>query len=131
MESFKPIFEDINWINELLNNRMHIDTLDTKNGMALLHFAASYNKIDIVKYLLDKGADVNVCDIAGDTPLHYAAYIGSIDVATCLLDCGAVKNMPDNQDRIAVIIASRYGKKKIAEFIESYEPIPTKGVNCD
>lgn len=39
--------------------------------------------------LIDKGLDVNLRDLRGQTPLHYAARFGSIDCAKLLLEKGA------------------------------------------
>lgn len=38
-----------------------------------LTVAASYNKIDIVEYLLQRGADFNTAGYGGQTALHNAA----------------------------------------------------------
>ena len=35
-------------------------------------FAARYNKVDILKYLLEKGADKQIKDERGNTALKYA-----------------------------------------------------------
>jgi len=41
-------------------------------GNTALHIACHRGYLDIVKHLLDNGADKNVTDNDGDTPLHYA-----------------------------------------------------------
>ena len=42
------------------------------NGMTPLMYAARYNKADIIKYLLQKGADRDIKDSQGYTALNYA-----------------------------------------------------------
>jgi ankyrin repeat protein len=42
------------------------------NGMTPLMFAARYNKVEILKYLLEKGADKKLKDENGFTALKYA-----------------------------------------------------------
>ncbi|HQE33041.1 hypothetical protein C3L50_04960 [Flavobacterium alvei] len=42
------------------------------NGMTPLMYAARYNKVEIIKYLLQKGADRNIEDSQGFTALNYA-----------------------------------------------------------
>jgi len=48
------------------------DINETSNGLTPLMFAARYNKVDIIKYLLAKGADKNAKDSKGYNALKYA-----------------------------------------------------------
>lgn len=45
---------------------------ESLNGMTPLMFAARYNKVEIIKYLLLKGADRNIKDSQGFTALKHA-----------------------------------------------------------
>ena len=51
--------------------------------------AAQDGYVDVVRLLLDRGAEVNGQDKVGWTPLHHAAWNGRSVVATLLLDRGA------------------------------------------
>jgi len=51
--------------------------------------AASAGHLDVVKLLVERGADVNLKGEAWYTPLHCAAYYGHLDVAKFLLEHGA------------------------------------------
>ena len=81
-------------------------SLATSNKQTALHSAAKEGILDIVKCLLDKGADVHVkskicafltfsylwqLNIAsnGETPLHIAARHGNLDVVRLLLNQGS------------------------------------------
>ncbi len=48
-------------------------------GCTHLHFAAEhgYAYIEVIKFLLEKGDNINVTDEDGSTPLHYVAYMRS------------------------------------------------------
>lgn len=48
------------------------DINEKSNGLTPLMFAARYNKADIIKYLLFRGADKQVKDERGNTALKYA-----------------------------------------------------------
>ncbi len=61
---------------------------DTTN-LTALHFAASEGRLEIVKLLLEQGADVNAKDIMNLTALHCAALEGHLAVVTLLLAKGA------------------------------------------
>ena len=52
-------------------------------------------KIDIVKYLLEKGANTEAIDYEGKTPLHIAR---NIDTAKYLVEKGADLEAKDNDD---------------------------------
>jgi ankyrin repeat protein len=63
----------------------------TLGSGTLLHVAASHNKADFIRFLLEEGVDVNV-DGRGDAgmrPLHNAARFGAGDAVRVLLDHGA------------------------------------------
>ena len=44
---------------------------------------------ETLRYLVDYGADVNVCDNSLSTPLMFASYNGKMDVVSYLIYCGA------------------------------------------
>ena len=47
---------------------------------------AEIGNLDVVKYLVEKGADVNIPDENGWTPLHIAAKEGKLDVVKYLVE---------------------------------------------
>ncbi len=57
---------------------------EESNGMTPLMFAARYNKVDILKYLLEKGADKKIKDQNGLTALKYAENSKAIEVIAFL-----------------------------------------------
>jgi len=67
--------------------------------IAALHSAIAVRRVDLVRMLLDRGADPGVRAAGGPTPLHAAAQSGQVDLAGLLLDHGADVNAPDEGDR--------------------------------
>ena len=57
--------------------------------MTPLLWAALCGQLDVVKCLVDKGADVNAMDKHGGTPLSVAVAIGKVDVIEFLKLHGA------------------------------------------
>jgi ankyrin repeat protein len=50
------------------------DVNELSNGVTPLMFAARYNNVEIIKYLLSKGADKKIKDERGNTALKYAEF---------------------------------------------------------
>lgn len=63
-------------------------------GTSILHVAVIFNNEDVVRMLLDEGANVHAKDEAGRTPLHCASTqkCGTSKIALMLLDHGADPN---------------------------------------
>ncbi|CAJ0748272.1 19401_t:CDS:2 [Entrophospora sp. SA101] len=57
-----------------------------KNRLTPLHVATARNYFEIVKLLLEAGADPNVKDSKGNTPLHFAAEKNRLDILKTLVE---------------------------------------------
>lgn len=84
-------------------------TLD-RYGLSILHYAVWHNFYDLVKQLIEKGADVNIAttdtdastsykSMVGATPLHIAAFLGNLKMVKLLLESGADVNIRDEQGK--------------------------------
>ena len=61
--------------------------------------------IEVIQYLVTKGADVNATDRMGNTPLHHAAFVNTPDVVQFLLDNGAKADVKSSQGINAIEFA--------------------------
>lgn len=59
---------DIGRLQELLSQSMTINQQD-EYGFSPLHAAVSYSQVELLRYVLEQGGDVNIRDAEGDTPL--------------------------------------------------------------
>lgn len=55
------------------------DVNEMSNGLTPLMFAARYNKIEILKFLVEKGADKQIKDERGNTAIKYAENSKSVE----------------------------------------------------
>jgi ankyrin repeat protein len=62
-----------------------------------LHLAARYGYLDVLRLLLDNGAEADIDDFFANTPLHEALNYGQAQVATMLIGAGADVNRARNQ----------------------------------
>lgn len=51
-----------------------VNDQQAKDGYTALHMAAYWGQSEMIKLLLQKGADINAVNHAGRTPLYLAAY---------------------------------------------------------
>ena len=59
------------------------------NGLTPLMYAARYNKVEIINYLLQKGADSSIKDSQGFTALQYAELSNAYDAIAILKSSSA------------------------------------------
>ncbi|WP_438456580.1 ankyrin repeat domain-containing protein [Wolbachia endosymbiont of Kerria lacca] len=64
-----------------------------EDGDTALHLATIKDDLNTVKYLVEKGADVDVKNKYGATPLHAASIRGNLEIAQFLIDHGANVNV--------------------------------------
>ncbi|KAJ4926524.1 hypothetical protein JOQ06_008697, partial [Pogonophryne albipinna] len=82
-----------------------------------LHFAAGYNRVSVVEYLLQHGADVHAKDKGGLVPLHNACSYGHYEVAELLVRHGASVNVADLWKFTPLHEAAAKGKYEICKLL--------------
>ena len=88
-------------------------------GWTALITAAMKNRTDVVRCLLDKGADVNKQD-RGWTALHLACYKNYTDVMRLLLAYGARKDIQDKHGMTPIDRARSLNHKEAVDLLEQY-----------
>ncbi|CAF1476076.1 unnamed protein product [Adineta steineri] len=89
-----------------------------EEGCYLLHWAAINNHVEIIRYLISKGASVDIK--GGDlqsTPLHWACRQGCIEAFFILVDNGASLHSTDVNLVQPIHLAAQYGQIKILSYL--------------
>jgi hypothetical protein len=104
-------------VNLLLAAGVDIDSrakVDPKaRGMTALSFALNKNESEMVHFLIDRSADVNLADGNGITPLAAAAGKGDVEIFEALSAAGADPNTPDRKGRTPLLAAAENGDVRI------------------
>lgn len=80
----------IDTIKTFLDENPEQITIRDENGRSMISWAAQQGKINMIKLLIGKGADINSCDERSkETPLVHAIVQDNIEAALYLLDNGA------------------------------------------
>ena len=93
---------------EYLYNNYNLTEKDKKTG---LYFASAYGSLNIVKYIVGKGIDINY---ENGAPLRSACRKGYTDIVKFLLDNGAITYLDAYQT------ASQYNHKECMDLVKKY-----------
>lgn len=110
-------------IDALLEAGADIDALDDAGGgggQTPLARAVREGKVDAVRCLLAKGAQVDRPDRFGARPLHRAARGGNLAVAELLLSEGADVEGRDGKGLTPLHLAAVYGSEEMVEFLAGH-----------
>ncbi|XP_075891211.1 poly [ADP-ribose] polymerase tankyrase-2-like isoform X2 [Nelusetta ayraudi] len=91
-----------------------------------LHFAAGFNRLAVVQFLLQHEADVHAKDKGGLVPLHNACSYGHLEVAELLVLHGAVVNVADLWKFTPLHEAAAKGKYDICKLLLQHGADPTR-----
>jgi len=120
--------EEVKFI--LNNNNLDIDLKDSY-GATALYYAAMSGHIDIVQYLVKKGANVNLKNNIGQTSLHLAYFMEFHKVAKYLVDNGADINLKDNSGRTPLYFAAGSSLEAVKYLVKNGAKVNTKNEDGD
>lgn len=87
--------------------------------VAPIHGAASVKNREMVRLLLEHGADPNARQERGFVALHTAALHGDIEMAKVLLEHGADPRAASDDGKTALAFAEEKGHKEFVEWLQS------------
>jgi len=83
-----------------------------------LHVAAIWGYLDIVKFLVEKGFDINAKDAWNKTPLYRAVAKDHFEIAKFLIAKGADKSVKDVYGKTVLDIAKENKSQNMVELLE-------------
>jgi len=87
---------DLKKVEKAIKDGLSVNASNPESGDPLIFTASLMGHTDIIAYLLEKDADVNVRKHDGNTPLHAAAFLGRTEAVKLLLKHGADANARNN-----------------------------------
>ncbi|RMD46707.1 MAG: ankyrin repeat domain-containing protein [Aquificota bacterium] len=95
-------YDEIHRLVDILN--VNLNQVYEYEGSPL-HVAVKEGDLDLVKHFIDKGADVNIKGVFGETPLHIAVDRGYDNIVKLLLENGANPNVQSNEGNTPLHLA--------------------------
>ncbi|KAI8374026.1 ankyrin repeat-containing domain protein [Choanephora cucurbitarum] len=87
----------------------------------VLHQAVMWNRIEIVKKLIEHNCNPNVVNLLEETPLYLAVQQRKIDIVQCLLDAKAdpcyMPDQPENTTNLPLLYAANHGYTEMSKLL--------------
>jgi hypothetical protein len=108
-------------IKKIFNTKFYIENNNIINnqnnfGETILHIACNLELIDLIKYLLDNNANVNIYDNTQLTPIFYAITLGNYDIVELLLSKADI-NIQDINGNVPIIYSFQEKNEKIYNIL--------------
>ena len=121
-------------LRRLLECGEHVDSLspDLMEGLreTPLMLAARYNEVDVVEFLIERGASLEAQDIEYLRPIHHAVKGGKISNVLRLIELGAKVSKENLDYRSPVHLAAECGHTDIVRLLLEHGVDATKCVAC-
>src|SRR5271154_686298 len=118
--------KDATMVRMLIKHVKNINT-KTNNGSTPLHNACNFQLIEIVRILLENGADQNIIEEEYDFyPIFYSVVQNNIDITKLLIDYGANPNHQDYQGNTIIHYSIIDNHMAILDYILDKYPVRGK-----
>lgn len=99
-------------------------------GASALWVAAGAGHLNVIKLLVEHGADVNHHTKNLSTPVRAACFDGRLDIIRYLVDHEANINFANAYNNTCLMIASYKGHAEVVEYLMDNEAAPNEQANC-
>jgi ankyrin repeat protein len=129
-EKKTSLYNDLDGLKKIISeNPDRINQID-KDGNSFLHRAVHTGNVDMVKFLVSRGADVNVKDNYGQTPVQIAAQLDDAEIIIHLVSNGAEINIKNSIGKTPLHDAVAHDQFQIVNYLISQDAeINAKDIN--
>ncbi|KAK6175041.1 hypothetical protein SNE40_013582 [Patella caerulea] len=124
---------------EIVQHLANVTDINIKSMEGCLHHACNsiYDNVEIIQFLVDKGAKVNSKNRDGRTPLHLATARGKEATIACLIKLGATAKSVDKYNRLPIheVVSCNVGRLDInapgiiRQLVEAGSPVNSADSN--
>jgi ankyrin repeat protein len=107
-------------IKEALKNGANIDFQDDNNDTNALGWAAFKGCLEVVEFLISKGANINITNSSNETPLNVATYKNYFGIIKYLISKGANIFIKDRWSETPIDTAYQQAHHKILNYLVDY-----------
>jgi ankyrin repeat protein len=109
---------DLDTVKAFIEAGYDIDSRESGDfGSSLLHNAIRYGQMEIFKYLIEQGADINFVDAVGWTPMMEAIIDAEPEFGRILAEKGADQSIVNYKGATAKMLAMKFGQRTFLEFL--------------
>ncbi|CAG9834512.1 unnamed protein product [Diabrotica balteata] len=109
-------FGNLEEVQQLIAIGAIINEVDS-DGLTSLHIAADCKHVEVAKYLLAHGADVNAIEMSEDrSPLHFATVNNDLEMIRLFTKAGADMQCSNTYGNMPIHIATEYGYVEILKY---------------
>ena len=105
---------DLQALDDAISKKPYLDVRDTRDGLTALMLAARRGHVDVIRRLVDAGADINARTQQGSTALKHALDFDRLDSVLCLIELGADVNTRLTAGWTPLMFALRSGNNRDA-----------------
>ncbi|XP_072387018.1 uncharacterized protein [Diabrotica undecimpunctata] len=109
-------FGNLEEVQQLIEKGAIINEVDS-DGLTSLSIAVDCKDLEVAKYLLAHGADVNAIEMSEERrPLHFATVNNDLEMTRLLTEAGANMQCPNSYGNLPIHIATEYGYVEIVKY---------------